>query len=618
MVVDKGSAMGLRIFTLERPVAGLQITLKMPDESEALPFNCPWSFSQITVSFPASTTGCTNIDIITITVNPSPTVTVSNDTSVCNGSPATLSASGGLTYNWAPLLGLSCPNCQTTNATPTSTTTYTVQVTDSNGCVESGFVTVTVLPLPLVNAGPDVFLCSGSSIPLNATGANSYQWNPGTGLSCTNCPDPVASPTVTTIYAVTGTDLNGCQSTDNITVSVTPNLIIGISADTAICLSGNAPLNATGGNIYTWSPAATLSCSNCPNPIATPGATTTYTVVISDGSNCSETDSVTVTVNSLPVVVTSPDTSVCPGGSTQISASGGQQYVWTPAAGLSNPNIANPVATPSASTLYSVEVTDANGCQASGTVNVGIYTLADPMPQPNSSICLGDQVQLTAFNGVTYNWTPALSLNSANIANPIASPTTTTVYTVSIIDVNGCSNTGSVTITVNSMPTVDAGFDEIIESGQSVQLNATGASTYIWTPATWLSDPFEPNPVSTPAQTITYYVTGTDLNGCSGTDSMTVTVVKEPIVYIATAFSPNDDGINDFFGISEHDNFTFRTLQVFNRWGEVIFSTTDISDWWDGTFENKEQPIATYIYVILGEDSKGKAYSFQGNVTLIR
>ncbi len=562
--------------------------------------------------------GCSSTDSVTITVNSLPVITTGANDTICQNGSTILSVSGGVSYSWQPVASLSNPNIANPVATPSGTTIYTVTGTDANGCQNTATQTVVVNPLPNVDAGIDLAFCQGGSVQLNASGALFYQWAPATGLSATNIPDPVASPAATTVYTVTGTDANGCTNTDTVTVTVNPLPTVTVSPDMAICENGSTQLSASGGVSYKWSPATGLSNPNISNPVASPAASTTYTVTVVDANGCPNFDSVRVTVNALPVITTSPDDTICLGGSTVITASGGVSYVWSPPTGLSSTTVANPVASPTVTTTYMVTGTDANGCQANATVTVTVLNPADPMAGPDATICPGGSVQLNASNGVSYQWTPATDLSCTNCPDPVASPTSQTTYTVTIVDANGCTNTDQVTVSLFTPPVVSAGPDMTIYKGESVQLHGTGGVSYVWSPPTWLSDPNIADPVATPNDTITYILLVTDVNGCQNSDSMTIYVIGIPVAIVPTAFSPNGDGQNDVFRIGYRENFFLIRMQVFNRWGELVFETTDINQGWDGTYNGQPQPIGTYVFIIHGEDSKGYPIRKIGNVTLLR
>jgi gliding motility-associated-like protein len=496
----------------------------------------------VTTALPSATTtyivtgtdgnGCTDTAQVTVNVNNRPNVSaVSNTTAVCIGSTATLTASGATSYVWTPSSTLSCSTCVSPVATPTTATTYVVTGTDANGCTDTGVVTVNVNPLPTVGAGSNVAICNGSSTTLTGTGATSYVWTPAGTLSCSTCVSPTATPTTTTTYTVTGTDGNGCINTASVTVSVNNRPTVSAGSNVAICNGASTTLTASGATTYVWTPAGTLSCSTCVSPVATPTTTITYTVTGTDGNGCTNTATVTVSVNNLPnVSATSNTTAVCTGSTATLTASGATSYVWTPAGTLSCSTCVSPVATPTAATTYVVTGTDANGCIDTGVVTVNVNPLPTVGAGSNVTICNGSSTILTGTGATSYVWTPAGTLSCNTCTSPTATPTTTTTYTVTGTDVNGCVNTATVTVNVNNKPTVTAGSNVAICNGASTTLGAGGATSYVWTPAGTLSCSTCVNPVATPTTTTTYTVTGTDGNGCTNTATVTVTVNNLPNV----------------------------------------------------------------------------------------
>jgi gliding motility-associated-like protein len=411
--------------------------------------------------------------------------------------------------------------------------TYSVMLItiDSASCniADTVFRTIIVNPLPVAEAGPDTIICNGATTTLSASGGLTYNWSPGTGLSSPNSANTVASPSVTTTYTVTVTDVNGCKDTDDVTVTVDNTLSVNSGNDTTICLGSSAQLKATSTNgiSYSWTPAGSLSNPNIPNPVATPSATTTYSVSAINANGCEQTDAVTVTVYE---VFTIEDTAICIGESVTLATNNGVSFSWTPATGLSNPNIASPVATPLSTTAYTVTAVSADGCQSVKEVTVTVHPLPLISAGADDTLCLGFSTQLQASGGVSYSWTPAASLNNPNLANPLASPLVTTTYSVLGTDANGCENTDEVTVLVNDLPTVVASpGSTIICQGESIQLNASGGKFYTWTPSATLSNPNIANPVATPtAAMTTYYVTGMDDNGCEATDSVIIEVIPTP------------------------------------------------------------------------------------------
>ena len=252
---------------------------------------------------------------------------------------------------------------QNTTHVYSTSTTFPVKlvVTDINGCMDS--ITVSVLPSGInTTKGNDTTICKGSNAQLFASGGSTYSWTPTSTLNNPNIFNPVATPADTTTYYVTVTNVSGCSKIDSIKIFIKPLPIISISSDTSVCNNTPVQLFANGGSTYSWTPASTLNNPTINNPVATPASTTTYQVVVTNSTGCSNKDSVKIITSPLPVISKSNDTSICNNTSVQLFASGGSSYLWTPSSGLSNQNINNPVATPVTTTTWYVTVTNNPGC----------------------------------------------------------------------------------------------------------------------------------------------------------------------------------------------------------------------------------------------------------------
>lgn len=497
------------------------------------PLATPTVTTQYNVTVTDSNT-CTNTDSVVITVNPLPTIGLNNDTSICIGSCVQLNASGGTNYTWTPATGLSSASIANPIACPTVTTSYLLTVVDGNSCSDTASVVITVDPLPIVSAGPDVWVCPGASIQLNATGATTYSWSPTTGLSNASIANPVASPAATSTYIVTGTDGNLCVSTDTITVIVTSIVPIDPGVDTTICAGdstvlGGTPTSPTG-TTFSWFPAGSLDDPTLANPTAFPMVTTTYFVIASNDT-CSTIDSVTVTVNNLPPANAGPDVDICIGDTTQLNATGGVTFAWQPLAFLNDSSIANPIAFPNVTTEFILMVEDVNGCIAFDSIFVNVNPLPTINAGLDTSICIGDTIQLNVTGGDTYSWSPSLGLSNNTVSNPFAFPLTTSTYVVTGTDSNFCVNTDTITVSVNQLPIVTTSNDTAICIGNSAQISAFGGVGFNWSPAATLDNSTIFNPTSTPITTTLYQVVVTDANSCSNIDSVLVTVNPLPPVF---------------------------------------------------------------------------------------
>ncbi len=468
--------------------------------------------------------GCTDTDCMQVAVGNSLAANAGTNVKICEGGTTQLFATGGTTFLWSPSTGLSNPTISNPIATPSSTTTYCVTVSDGNGCSDVDCVQVEVGNDLTANAGIDQVVCEGSTAQLFASGGNSYQWSPSTGLNNTFTNNPIANPTTTTTYCVTVTDGQGCTAIDCVVVNVDNAISANAGIDQIICAGTSVPLNASGGITYQWSPTTGLSNSFISNPIANPNTTTNYCVTVSDGKGCTAVDCMVVSVDNSITVSAGPDQSVTVGNSVQLTASGGSNYLWSPSTGLSNPSISNPIASPNETTTYCVTVFDEKGCVEVDCIVVTVNNTITANAGPDQNICSGNFVQLAASGGSNYQWSPSTGLSNPFASNPIASPSVTTTYCVTVSDINGTSGVDCVEITVENAASISAGVDQTICAGSSTQLGASGGNAYQWSPTTGMSNAFLPNPSVRPNVTTTYCVTVTDFSGCSGVDCMVVTV----------------------------------------------------------------------------------------------
>jgi len=220
--------------------------------------------------------------------------------------------------------------------------------------------------------------------------------------------------------------------------------------DQNICTGNAVQLNVTGGVSYSWSPALGLSATNIANPSANPTTTTTYTVTVTNSDGCIATDNITINVSENPIANAGSDTSICPGSSTSLSASGGTNYQWSPTNGLSNSSNANLIANPSTTTTYTVTVSNANGCTSSDQVVVAVAADLTINAGDDMVICPDETTPLSASGGSTYQWSPAEGLSSTTIANPTVTISEAVTYCVTVTDANGCSDSDCIAIQIDT------------------------------------------------------------------------------------------------------------------------------------------------------------------------
>ncbi len=355
------------------PVAGMTYAWLPPtgldDPTRSNPILKPTASAQYILTV-TSSQGCIAHD----TVNVAPgniTAVVNSDTTICAGSAFQLTASGGSQYTWSPSKGLSNDKIENPIATPDETTIYTV-VVSSGTCIDSAKVTLRVIPSPQANAGQDKTICQGTPVEIGqqAQSGVTYSWQPAQGLSDPTLSNPTAAPLATTFYILTVTAANGCTDIDTVLVTIGA-ITSTVSTDTTICPGSSVRLQAAGGTSYSWSPIDGIDDPTSATPFVTPTKTTTYKVIVSSGI-CSDSSLVTITVAPPPTAIAGNDTVICISGSVPLGAPpiAGNQYSWSPVTGLSDPLIANPIASPQQTTEYTLTVTNAMGCVNVDTVVV--------------------------------------------------------------------------------------------------------------------------------------------------------------------------------------------------------------------------------------------------------
>ncbi len=246
--------------------------------------------------------GCQATDSIKVVVNPF--VQADRDLALCKGEIGAISAIasssvGDLRYEWSPSTGLSCTNCPNPEVVIDATTTYTVTVTDGNGCRNSTTITVSINTAPLADAGQDMMACPGTMVPLFASGGTKYRWSPAEGLTCTECQGPLAvfpSDQASKTYYVVVTGQNGCTALDSVTLHAKSRPKAEAGRDTVVCAGTKLQLSGAGGGAYSWEPAADFDCPTCQNPSVTITGDREYMLTVLDASGCSSQDRVKIKV----------------------------------------------------------------------------------------------------------------------------------------------------------------------------------------------------------------------------------------------------------------------------------------------------------------------------------
>lgn len=580
-----------------------------------------------------------------INVNkPVASFTMSDSTTIC---PPLLvyftnTSTGAVLYNWNFGNGtLSTFTSPSNLYAGSGYDTVTLIAINAFGCADTAYAHVNIFGYAgEFNYGPDSG-CSPLAVHFSATvtHVSSIKWDfsdgtvVGTGLV----------DTVSHLYVRPGayipklilSDNTGCQNSslglDTIKVDA---VFPGFKTNPdPVCIYDNVGFIDTSRSywrtitslLWTFSDGSTSTV----NPAAfTYTAAGTFPVVLqaTDAWGCIGIDTAGVLVYPLPVITTSPDTTICRTDDAAITAYGGVKYAWTPVATL-NCSTCNPaIASPTVATTYTVTGTDAHGCANIDTVTIFIKTKTVSKAWGDTAICRGATVPLFDSGGNKYTWLPPAGLNKTNIADPAATPSVTTTY-MAIAKLAGCDpDTGYVTVTVHQLPTVDAGPDQRILAGQTAQLDATGTliATYAWSDAATLSCENCFNPVASMSVSTTYFIKVASDFGCPAGDSVHIYIYCDASqLFIPNAFTPNGDGQNDVFYPRGSGLKIIKTFRIYNRWGELMFARegimpNDASNAWDGSYQGAPPRPDVYVYIIEAICDTGDPINVKGDVTIIK
>jgi gliding motility-associated-like protein len=566
------------------------------------------------------------------------------DPNLCNGLNVSFSNLNNVQGVWSfgDNTSSTLPDATHTYTTPG---TYTVTFNPNAACIASYDTVINVLATPAIiaNFGQDLQTCENNAIfqfndSTIHTGNNlQYSWTFSPSGLVSSEPNPLITfPTINPqgVWVVLNvTDENQCSDNDSLLLTyhiITSNIPTALSfcEDTEIAL--NEVTDPT--YLHNWTsvpPDATLQV-NDPNPIVSPDVITTYTDVITLGG-CVVSKSVVVTPNAAASFSASADTLVCSNDPVTLSILNGNatSYTWT-----YNNNGQQVVEQGNTIMLEAVRdgfveitaLTDQD-CTSKDTIFINNGSVDVSTPGADKMLCLGMSTELAVMNNVptdnlTFEWTPSLQA----IFNPMVNPTVSTSYTVKVTNQLGCETTKTFNIDVISLAaTVDVSKDTICPGEKSVlTVTPTGGTdfTYTWSPSSTLDNPTSGTPEATPNESTTYFVTVTDVNGCSTTADARVNFIdllcREPFIFVPKVFTPNNDSKNDFFMV-RGANIKEMSFVVYDRWGEEMYKTTNINDTgWDGTYRSKELTPDSYGWMLRVLCNNGEEYVNKGNVTLLK
>ena len=507
--------------------------------------NSAHSFSNVgtnTVTLVVTNGACIDSISQTVVVPPHPisSFTLANNclNAVSNFASTATAAAGIASQNWSFGDGNHGSGTTTSNTyTVAGSYPVTLVITDNNSCTDSVTHNIIINPLPTITANNPT-ICGGQQTgTITAGGAVTYTWNPTTNLTPITASSMAGSPTVTTVYTITGTDANGCVNATTSTITAGPLPPVTVNSPT-ICLGQQtATLTAGGAATYSWNPAAGLTPISVNSAIGSPAITTIYTVTGTDASGCVNTATTSITVNALPLPTATSNTPCasqqalvlnCPlNGMSSYAWSGPSSYV----SPVQNPTITIANVTAAATGTYTVLVIDANSCINTATVNVSINPL--PIVTVNSpTVCENQTINLSANGGISYSWSGPLTYSSS-AQNPSINNASLNMaggYTVVATDANNCHSGNLAQVTVNRLPVILVNTDTICLGQETATLTASGASTYTWSPAATLSSNTGVSVTGTPVANTNYIVTGTDNNGCVSDTNTSIIIRSLPMV----------------------------------------------------------------------------------------
>ncbi|BAV09186.1 cell surface protein [Filimonas lacunae] len=521
--------------------------------------------------------------------------------------------------------------------TYSDTGTYTIKliVVAGDDCIDSATAILKVYP----GFTPD-FTVNGSCVqnPYQFTDAtytrygyvNSWSWNFGditTTADTSHLQNPtyLYPDTTTTTVELIVSNSKGCIDTIAKRLIVIDKPLLSVPfKDTLICSIDTLQLSATGTGSFSWTPTTYMLNSASSNPLVFPKDTTVYVVTLNN-YGCHSTDTITVNVLDYITVTLPPDTTICKTDSIVLNpVSYALQYAWSPATGLSSSTVKNPAASPAEDITYQVTA-NLGKCQDKASIHVKVVPYPQVIATGDTTICFAAVTPLSAATTASkYQWSPANSLLNANTLHPTAGPQSTTTYYITVSDTLGCPKSTVDSVIVNVIPRViaHAGNDTAVVSGQPLQLQASGGEYYTWSPTTGLSSASIADPIATLYSTIdsiTYTVKVSTAEGCYATDNITVKIYKtRPEIFVPSGFTPNADGLNDVFKPILAGMRKLVYFNVYNRLGQLLYSTRQEGEGWDGTFKGEPQAPGTYVYSAQAIDYENVTVNRKGTVVLIR
>ncbi|MCH2042798.1 MAG: PKD domain-containing protein [Saprospiraceae bacterium] len=573
--------------------------------------------------------GCQASDTVQIVWNPLPNIQALGDT-ICWGDAANLNAVGGQTYVWQSAVNLSDPNSANPQTSPLQNTMYWVEGTDVHGCVntDSTIVIVHALPTPQITSSNSMF-CEGDSLELEATGGIIINWQTDAFSEQINANTALVYPTNSQYFYVEVMDANTCSNQDSIWVEITPIINNALLEDLYICKDAAFTLGLNSGNQATWQ-GVNLSCTTCPNPVASPIVTSSYYVYFVTTEGCPTSDSLTIYVLDTAQINAGVGTILCEGESYSFEGEGAQgwPFQWLANGIVIEDQDTEILVTPNSSTIYTWQVGEGD-CIVQDQVTLEVIPKTDLLVR-DTFACEQQGIRLRNTSSTDHLtnlvWVPNKGTDTLYGEAPIVMADLAPImYTVSAFD--GHCPINSASFSVNLRPSPSANLNKkftFAREGTTVDLRVLNPAitSFNWSPPQAVNCPTCANVEHIIEDDIVLYVDIEDEYGCIGQDSVQI---KEDnrcgahSVFIPNAFTPNGDGANDKIQIISNKITEIESFMIFNRWGEKVFETNDRAVFWDGIYKGKHLPTDVYVYVLnFPCPDTGEPTQLTGDITLLR
>lgn len=502
---------------------------------------------------------------------------------------------------------------------------YVVKIKDGTGCIDS-------ITVSLVQSYPDLLLAD-SVVTASCNNDNGKIYlSPSGGLPnysfSTDGTNYSSNPVLTLDggnYTLYVKDSNGCVTQKQELIGRDPAIQFVTHPSQSLCNGspdGYLHIDANGGDGHYY---YSIDGTNFQTVDSFYVNVTSLTITVKDIKGCSASSTVNIPLNQAVFVNAGPDTTICEGSSVQFNSTyNAVSFTWNANSSLSNASIANPVVSPATTTTYYVTATK-DVCVAHDTITVNVWAAPIPNAGLDSAICYGKTITLNGSGGVEYSWLPVAQVSDPNIPDPSIRPLQTMNFYLKVYDIHGCPSLRYDTVRISVTPAVQAfaGRDTSVTVGQPLQMTGvdrgnSGVTVYQWIPSYGLNDANIANPIAILDRDMTYTLRLTTPEGCEGNDVVNVKVYKGPEIFVPSAFTPDDNGNNDLLRAIPIGMKKLHYFRVYNRWGQMIFSTVTEAKGWDGKINGVKQQTGTYVWIAEAEDYKGNTIFRKGITTLIR